>query len=167
MRIDHLRAIHAVHMVRAEHADVIRLLVAEQVQVLVHRVRRALEPALAQSHLRGHAHHVVAEQRGHAPGGGDVPIQAVALVLGEHGNAAHAGIDQVAQRKVDQAVVGAKRHCGLTAIPREGHEPFALATGEDDSEYVGALDHAGRTLLRSRTMGNAESPQNRSKFAVG
>jgi hypothetical protein len=70
-----------------------------------------------------------------------VAVQAVALVLREHGDAPHASVHQIAEREIDQAIVGTEWHGGLAAIARERLEAFPLAAGEDDSENMGALEH--------------------------
>ena len=52
MEVDHLGDVHAVDMVGPEHQNQIRVLVCDQMQVLAHRVGRALEPVRALAHLR-------------------------------------------------------------------------------------------------------------------
>jgi hypothetical protein len=93
--LDHLRRIHPVDVIRAEDDHVIRVLVVDQVHRLVDGVRRAGVPLRAQSLLSRHRGHVVAEQGAHPPGGRDVPVQAVALVLGEDADPPDAAVDQV------------------------------------------------------------------------
>ena len=146
---DHLLGVHAVDVVGAEHDDDVGPLVAQQVEVLVDRVGRALEPVRAAAHLRGHRRHVVAQQRRQAPGGGDVAVQRVALVLREHDDPPVAGVDQVRQREVDQPVVAAERDRRLGAVERQRRQPLALAPRQDDREHVvlvGGL-HPARLLL--------------------
>ena len=118
--VDHLARVHAVDVVGAEHDHVVGPLVVEQVEVLVDRVGRAGEPARAAAHLRGHRRDVVAEQRRQPPGGRDVAVERVALVLREHDDPAVARVDEVRQREVDQPVVAAERHGGLGAVGVSG-----------------------------------------------
>jgi hypothetical protein len=141
VRFQHLLRIHAVDVIGTEHADVFRVLVTDEIEVLVDGVRGALEPAPAEAHLRRHGHHVVVEEVGHPPGLGDVPIEAVALVLREHGDAQEAAVHEIGEREIDDPVVCTERHGGLAAIARERVEALALPARENHAEYVGALGH--------------------------
>ena len=134
--LDHLARVHAVDVVGAEDDHVVRPLVVEQVEVLVDGVGRAGEPARAAAHLRRHRRHVVAEQRGERPRHRDVAVERVALVLRQHDDPAVAGVDEVGEREVDQAVHAAERHGRLRAVERERREPLALAAGEHHREHV-------------------------------
>jgi hypothetical protein len=132
----HLPWVHPVDVVRTENHHDVGLLVGDQVPGLVDRVGRAGEPALAQALLRRHRGHVVAEQRREPPGGGDVPIQAVALVLGQHRDLEATGVDQVGQREVDQAVDPAERDRGLRPVRGQRHEPLALTPRQHDAQHL-------------------------------
>ena len=130
----HLARVHAVDVVGAEDDDVARLLVADQVEALVDRVGRAGEPPRAQPLLGGDRRDVVAEHRRQPPGAGDVPVEAVALVLREHHDLAVAAVDQVGQHEVDEPVDPAERHGRLGAVGGQRHQALALAAGEDDGQ---------------------------------
>ena len=82
----------------------------------------------------GHRRHVVAEQVAHPPRGGDVPVQAVALVLGEHADLPDAAVRQVGQREVDQPVHTAERHGGLGPVRGQRREAGSGAAGEHDAQ---------------------------------
>jgi hypothetical protein len=110
--IEHLAGVHPVDVVGAEHEDVVGVLVVDDVEVLEDRVGRARGTSGAPPHLRGHRGDVVAEQGGQRQVG-DVDVEAVALVLGEHDDLAVAAVDQVRQREVDEAVVPPKGTAGL------------------------------------------------------
>ena len=73
--LDHLRGVHPVHVVGAEHDHVVGLLVVEQVERLVDGVGAALVPARAPALLGRHRRHVVADQRRHPPRERDVPVE--------------------------------------------------------------------------------------------
>ena len=143
---DHLRGIHAVDVVGAEHAHVLGALVVDQVEALVDRVGRAGEPVRPAPLLRGHGRDVVAEQRREAPRRRDVAVEAVALVLRQHRDLEIAGIDEVREREVDEAVVAAERHRGLRAVERQRQQALALAAREHDPED--AWHRHAPTLLR-------------------
>ena len=134
VQVDHLARVDAVDVVGAEDADHVRLLVVDQVQVLVDRVGRAGEPVRAATHLRGDGRDVVPEERRELPGLRDVPVEAVALVLRQDGDAQEAAVDEVREREVDQPVVAAERNRRLGAVGRERPEALALAARQNDRE---------------------------------
>ena len=81
--VHHLGEVHAVDVVRADHDDDVRVGVVDQVQGLVNGVGAAQEPALADTLLRGNGSNVISQLRGHPPGFGNVPVEAVRFVLGQ------------------------------------------------------------------------------------
>ena len=118
--VDHLARVHAVDVVGAEDADVVGPLVADQVEVLVDGVGRALEPARPAAHLRGHRRDVVVEQRRHAPRlemwrSSEWLLYCVSTTIRRK-----PGVDEVGEREVDQPVVAAERHGGLRAVRVSG-----------------------------------------------
>ena len=76
--LDHLGRVHPVDVVGAEDDDVVRPLVVDEVEALEDGVGAALVPARPESLLGRHRGDVVAEQVGHPPGRGDVPVEASA-----------------------------------------------------------------------------------------
>jgi hypothetical protein len=52
MKREHLTNVHPVHVVRAEDGDHVGIVLLDEIQVLVDRVRRALKPFRAFAHLR-------------------------------------------------------------------------------------------------------------------
>ena len=140
--VDHLREVHPVDVVGTDHDHDVGLLVGEQVERLEDRVRAAEVPPLAHPLLGRHRRDVVAEQRRHPPGGGDVPVEAVRLVLGEHDDLEVAGVHHVGQREVDQPVDAPERDRGLGPVGGQRHQPLALTPRQHDREDV--LAAAGR-----------------------
>ena len=53
------------------------------------------------------------------------------LVLGEDADAAKAGIDQVGQHEINEAIGPAEGDSWLGAVSGQGHESLALASSED------------------------------------
>jgi hypothetical protein len=125
----------------------VRLLVVDQVHGLVDGVRRAGVPLRAEPLLRRDRGHVVAEQRAHPPGGGDVAVQAVALVLGEHADLEDAAVGQVGQGEVDQPVETPERDRRLGPVGGQRAQASAGAAGEDDPK-----DRRLRHVLSSQTL---------------
>jgi hypothetical protein len=130
----HLCEVHAVDVVGADHYDDVRVGVVDEVQGLVDGVGAAQEPALAHALLGRNRSHVVAELGGHAPRLGDVAVKAVRLVLREHHDLQVAGIHEVGQREVDQAVTSGKGHAGFGPVCRQRHQPVSLAAREDNGQ---------------------------------
>ena len=137
--VDHLREVHPVDVVGADHDDDVGLLVADQVERLVDRVRAAEVPVLADALLRRHRGDVVAEHRRHPPGLRDVPVQAVRLVLRQHDHLQVAGVHDVGEREVDEPVDAAERHRRFRTVGRQRHQPLPLPTGEDDGQDAFAV----------------------------
>src|SRR5665648_833541 len=121
------------NIIRDEGPDI----VADDVQALVDSVRAAQVPVLADPLLGRDGSDVVPPDRGHPPGPGHVPVQAVRLVLGQHDDLQVPGVHQVRQREVDQPVEPSEGHRGLGAIGGERHESLTLTAGEDDGQDVG------------------------------
>ncbi len=132
---DHLPGVHPVDVVGPEHHHDVRLLVVDQVHRLVDGVGRAAVPVRAQPLLGRHRGDVVAQQVAHPPGDRDMPVQAVALVLGQDADLPDAGIGQVRQREVDQPVHPAERHRGLGPVVRQRRQPRPRAAGQHDPQY--------------------------------
>ena len=101
------------------------------------------EPAGSAAHLGGHRRDVVAEERRHPPGGREVAVEAVALVLRQHCDAPVAAVDQVRQDEVDEAVDAAEGHGGLRAVERKRSEALALAAGEHHAEDARGMAAGG------------------------
>jgi hypothetical protein len=70
-----------------------------------------------------------------------VPVEAVALVLGQHRDLPDLGVHQVRQHEVDQPVVAAERHRRLGTVLRQRRKPLSLATGKDDAEHPRSAAH--------------------------
>ena len=133
--LEHLAGVHAVDVVGAEDADVVGSLVADDVEVLEDGVGRPEKPPRPAAHLGRDRRHVVAQQRRHPPGPGDVQVEAVALVLGQHDDAHEAGVGQVGQHEVDEAVVAAERHGRLGPVDGQRHQPLAFAARQDHRQH--------------------------------
>ena len=138
---DHLPRVHPVHVVGADDDNEVRLLVVDQVHRLEDRVSRPAVPVRAAPLLRGHWCHVVAEQVAHPPRHGDVPVQAVALVLREHADLPEVGVRQVGQREVNQPVHPAERHRGFRPVIGQRRQPCPRPACQHDPQDSGVRPH--------------------------
>jgi hypothetical protein len=118
-----------------EHDHDVRLIVVDEVQRLVDRVGGPGVPVRAEPLLRGHRRHVVAQQAAQPPGRRDMPVQAVALVLGQHADTPDAGVDQVRQREVHQPVESGERHRWFGAVGGERRQPLSLTARQDNAKH--------------------------------
>ena len=159
MGVEHLAGVDAVDVVGAEHEHVRRLLVVEQVHVLVQGVGGPEEPAGTAPHLGRHRRDVVAERRRQPPRQGDVDVEAVALVLGQHDDLAVVAVDQVGEDEVDQPVVTPERHGRLRPVGGQRHQPLALPAGEDDRQDTGLVLQGHASHCAQRRHGAASGSQ--------
>ena len=136
--IEHLTGVHPIDVVRPEHEQVPGLFVVDDVQVLEQRIGRTGEPLRTPTHLGRHRRHVVAKHARQSPGAGQVDVEGVTLVLGQHHDLAVSAVHQIRQREVDQPVRAAEGHARFGPVRRQRHEAFALASGQDDGQDAGA-----------------------------
>lgn len=144
--LHHLLGVHAVHVVRTEHDDVLGILVVHEVHGLEDGVGTAGVPAGPEPLLRGHGGDVLTRETRQPPGLGDVPVERVRLVLGQNAQPQIAGVDEIAQHEVDQAVRTTERDRGLRAIGCHRIQAFALTSGEHDSEYMRLGPHNSQPI---------------------
>jgi hypothetical protein len=134
--VDHLLRVHPVDVVGAEHDDVVRVFVVDEVHALVDRVGGTGEPARAEPLLGRHRGDVVAEQRGHPPGLGDVPVQRMGLVLRQHHDLQITAVGEIRQHEVDHAIDTAEGDTGLGPVRSERHQALAFAACQNDCEHL-------------------------------
>ena len=127
VEVEHLPDVHAVDVVGAEDEDVVRLLVGDDVEVLVDGVGGALEPLGAVAHLRRDELDVLVQEGREPPGPLDVGVERLRLVLHQHLHLEDAGVDEVGEDEVDDAVAAAEGDGGLGPVPRQGIEPAPLS----------------------------------------
>ena len=153
--VDHLHWVHAVDVIGSADHDEVRPVFIEQAQRLVDRVCRAGLPAWSQPLLRRHRGHVIAERAAQPPGGRQMPVQAVALVLGEHADPADPAVDQVGQREIHQPVQAAERNGRLGPLRGQRREPPPRRARQDDAKNPLASHPRTPCRARSRLMNDA------------
>ena len=84
MSLEHLIEVHSIDVIRTNHDNVVRPLIAEGVHGLEDGIGAAGVPALTQSLLSGYGGYVATQQGRHAPSLRYVPIKRVRLVLSQH-----------------------------------------------------------------------------------
>ena len=114
--LHHLLEVHAVHVIGAHDHHDVRLDILDDVDGLVDGIGGAEIPMLTETLLSGHRRDVGAKQRRETPDLGDMAVKRMRLVLGEHHDLTVSGINQIAQREVDQTIYAAERNGGLRAI---------------------------------------------------
>ena len=115
-----------------------RVRLFDQVDVLENGVGGSLVPGfVGRAHLRGHGNdELVLEQAAELPTLVEVLQQRLAAELGQHIDGINAGIDEVAQHEVDDAILASERNRGFGALLGERVEPGAFSTGQDDAEHT-------------------------------
>ena len=134
VRLDHLVRVHPVHVIGPDHEHEVGPVAVDEGQRLVDGVRRACLPARAEPLLRRDRRHVVVQQAAQPPGGADVPVQAVALVLGQHADALHPAIHQVRQREIHHPVEAAERDGRLGPVRGQRPQPAPGPARQDDAQ---------------------------------
>ena len=129
---EHLLVVHLVDVIARQDDDVFRRVALDDVDVLIHRVRRPGVPRPVRDALaRGQdVEALVALVAEEVPAALQMPDQAVRLVLGGDADAADAGIERVGEREIDDARLAAEMHRGFGPPVREFEQPAAAAAGE-------------------------------------
>ena len=135
VRRQHLPRVHPVDVIGAEHRHHVGPLVIDQVERLEDRVGRAGLPVRADPLLRRDRRHVIAHDGVQPPGGAQVPVQAVALVLGQHADPPPARVGQVGQREVNYPVQAAERDGWFRPVGGQRRQALATPAGQNDAQY--------------------------------
>ena len=137
MLFHHQLVIHFVDVVAGENQHVLGLLRTDGINVLIDRVGGALIPGFADAFHRRQDFDELAHFAGEeSPAFADVAVQGEGLVLRQDVNPAQVGINAVGKGYVDNAVNSAEGHGGFGAVAREGVEPFAGPSSQQDSQCV-------------------------------
>ena len=132
---DHRTVVHLVDVIAGEYQHVRRVVRADELEILVHRVGGAAVPVLADLLLSRNQLDEFAQLAAQiAPAALDVLDQRLRLVLSEHGDLADAGIHAIRQHEVDDAELAAERRRGLAAMQGQRLEALAAASGHDDRQ---------------------------------
>ncbi len=161
-------------MVPGEYQHVVRRVAAQDVEVLVHRVRGAAVPVDRDALLRGQElHELVEASVEEAPTALHVPDQALRLVLRADPDAPDAGVDAVGEREIDDAELAAERHRRFRAPLGQLLQPAPSPSREDEGhgvagnladEPVVVLFHVGK-IMQIRRFVKSRSPRPRIRLA--
>ena len=137
VEVEHLPHVHPVDVVGAEDEGVLRLLVGDDVEVLVDGVGGALEPLAARS-ASGPGRSPTywlrkAESRQAAL---HVGVERLRLVLHQHLDLEDAGVGEVGEDEVDDAVAAAEGDGRLGPVAGERVEPPPFAAGQDHRQEL-------------------------------
>ncbi|OQC03345.1 MAG: hypothetical protein BWX80_02845 [Candidatus Hydrogenedentes bacterium ADurb.Bin101] len=105
-----MAVVHVIELVPRKNQEMAGWLAVEVVQVFAHGIGRALVPVAGFIGLLGGQDlHKTAAELVKLIGIIDMAVQGVAVELGEHADAVHAGIDAITQGNVHQPVPAAQR----------------------------------------------------------
>ncbi|MPN32401.1 hypothetical protein SDC9_179879 [bioreactor metagenome] len=129
VEVQHRAVIHLVDMVAGENQHIVRVVLVDKFAVLVDRVRRAGVPAAVLAGLvrRQHKHAAVHAVEVPVLAGANVAVQRERAILREHADRVDVRIDAVAERKIDDAILAAKRHGGFRHAGGQHAEAAALS----------------------------------------
>ena len=134
MEGDHLPHVHAVDVVGGEHGDHVGRVRLDEVHILENRIRGALERLVRTR--QQHLDQALGAIEGRRPGRLDVLYQRLGLVLRHDVDLGDAGIDQVAQDEVDNAITVCKGKRRLRMLSGQGIEPCAFPASEDQGNDI-------------------------------
>jgi len=134
---DHFGEIHAIELVAREDDDIVGLIFQKKTEALTNRIGRALKPRLGTGRLLGGKDADESLGEGvERVGAMDVPVQRLAVELGQHIDASDRAIDAVRDRDIDQTVLAGDRYGRLGTVARQGKQPGTLTATEDDGNGV-------------------------------
>ena len=142
----HLGRVHAVDVVGAEDDDIVRLFVINQVQRLQDGIGRTVVPALTTTLLSRHGSDVLRGGSRQVPCLGNVAVQRMGLVLGQHRNLEETGVDKIGQHEIDQAIGTAERNGGLSAVFRQRKKALSLTAGKDNGKDIWKASHITQSI---------------------
>src|SRR5207247_2374358 len=124
--------VHTVDVIGAEDDHVVRIGLLDQIDVLMQRVGSASIPILAGgSHLGGYRNdEVLLQEAADFPAFAQVLQQALTLELDQHIDGIDAGIHQVAENEIDDAIASAERDRRLGSFLSQGIEPCTFSSGQ-------------------------------------
>ena len=146
----HGGVVHLVDVVAGENDHVVGVEAVHEVDVLINGVGRALVPAgflvvtlIGGQNLRAGMGLV------QVPGlsVSDILIQLQRLILGQNTHSVDAGVDTVAQRKIDDTVFAAEGNGRLGGFLRQNLKPAALSAGKQHRNYALFLKIHGHSSL--------------------
>ena len=139
MEVHHLPDVHPVHVVGTEHGHQIGMMVVDEIEVLIDGIGGALKPLRSFAHLRRHdGNELVGKNRRERPGAVDMLDQRLRLVLHQQIDRVDAGVDQVRQHEIDDAIASPERHGRLRAFEGERRQPCAFASGQHHGQHAGS-----------------------------
>ena len=120
-------------MIAGQHENEPWRLHPQDVDILIEGIRGARVPSFPHSLLGGkHVQELLQRGVQEVPASLQVLDQAVRLVLGRDTDPANAGIDAIAEREIDDAVLATERHRGLGTPIGQLLQPRASPTRQDD-----------------------------------
>src|SRR5215471_15957266 len=118
-----------------------RLLGADGIDVLVHRVSRSHVPVFTDALHRRQDLNELPQFPPYdvAPAFTDMPVEGEGLVLREDVNATQIGVDAIGESDVNNAVNTTESHRRLGAIARQGIETFSRPSCQQNSQGISHL----------------------------
>ena len=145
VKIKHLIWIHSIHVICTKYEYILWIFIVNQIKILQNGICAAGVPTRSEALLRRNCGDVVISERRHSPGSGDVLVERMRFVLGEHRDFAHIAIDEIREHKINQPIRAAKGNGGFCAIMCQGQQPLPLAASQYDRNQFVSTTH-GKTV---------------------
>ena len=172
VRLDHLVVVHAVQMIAGKNQVVVGVVAHEVPRRLPHRVGRPLKPVRVVGRLLGREDfHEPRTEQIHPVRLRDVPVERRRVELREDEDAPDVGVQAIADRNVDQAVLAADRDSRLRAMLRQRKQTRTLTAPEDEREHLVVRCHVDESYTADNRAPSAVSlrqmlPRRRLHFAA-
>jgi hypothetical protein len=151
VRVDNLRVVHAVEVIAREDHVVVGFVARNVARRLTDGVSRALEPVGVVRRLFGRQDfdEALAEQI-HPVGLPDMPVERRGVELRQDEDAPDIGVQAIADRDVDEAVLAGDRDRRLRTKLGEREEPRALTAAEHERQNFIVKRHRISRMLHRR-----------------
>ena len=118
MEVDHLLDVHTVDVIGAKDGDQKIVCDIEQIQILEYSVGGTSIPAIFfRTKLGSYGNdELILQQTAELPAVAQVAQQGITSVLNEHIDRAKAGVDEIAESEVDDAILAAEWNCRFRAF---------------------------------------------------
>ena len=143
MLFEHYRIIHLVDVVAGQYQHVLRVVLLDELYILIDSVRCSLEPVSALLRLIRRQYVQAPEPQIEVPRAAraKIVVQLKRLILSQDSDRIYAGIDTVGQRKIDDPVPCTKRNCRFRDIVGQRSQSASLTACEEHRYTFFCTEH--------------------------
>ena len=143
MLFEHYRIVHLVNVVARKYQHVLRIVLLDELYILIDGVRCSLEPVSALLRLIRRQYVQAPEPQIEVPRAAraKIVVQFKRLILSQDSDRIYAGIDTVGQRKIDDPVPCTKRNCRFRDIVGQRSQSASLTACEEHRYTFFCTEH--------------------------